>query len=230
MVEAATIGNGVEIGKGCIIVRFLPCLRLAFCALRLPARACFIVIVASEAPHWSRWRVQGPGTLSLLVLTAASAAQGPLVILKDFCKVADGAVVGAGTVIPSLTEWAGSPGESWRSSLPGRCIPVTLPPRQLASSVKCQSRPRKPSRVKRKTRISTSVPTRYPPRRHFRRGASVPPALFVVSLCKRASSSPILVLQTRDFVLRQREMSLLFGEMTILAFAPSPPHSCADIE
>ncbi|GAA5882886.1 hypothetical protein JCM3774_001377 [Rhodotorula dairenensis] len=53
VVEAATIGNGVEIGKGCII--------------------------------------------------------GPLAILKDFCKVADGAVVGAGTIIPSLTEWGGSP-------------------------------------------------------------------------------------------------------------------------
>ncbi|KAG0663754.1 hypothetical protein C6P46_002323 [Rhodotorula mucilaginosa] len=53
VVEAATIGNGVEIGKGCII--------------------------------------------------------GPLVILKDFCKVADGAVVGAGTVVQSLTEWGGSP-------------------------------------------------------------------------------------------------------------------------
>ncbi|GAA5986186.1 hypothetical protein JCM10908_006448 [Rhodotorula pacifica] len=34
---------------------------------------------------------------------------GPLAILKDFCKVADGAVVGGGTIIPSLTEWAGSP-------------------------------------------------------------------------------------------------------------------------
>ncbi|GAA6011228.1 hypothetical protein JCM11491_006766 [Sporobolomyces phaffii] len=34
---------------------------------------------------------------------------GPLVILKDYCKVADGAVVGPGTIVPSLTEWGGSP-------------------------------------------------------------------------------------------------------------------------
>ncbi|BGP02243.1 Dynactin, subunit p25 [Rhodotorula toruloides ATCC 204091] len=34
---------------------------------------------------------------------------GPLAILKDFCRIADGAVVGAGTIVPSLTEWAGSP-------------------------------------------------------------------------------------------------------------------------
>ncbi|POY72392.1 hypothetical protein BMF94_4696 [Rhodotorula taiwanensis] len=53
VVEAATIGTGVEIGKNCII--------------------------------------------------------GSLAILKDFCKVADGAVVGPGTVVPSLTEWSGSP-------------------------------------------------------------------------------------------------------------------------
>ncbi|BGP18700.1 hypothetical protein JCM10213_006263 [Rhodosporidiobolus nylandii] len=34
---------------------------------------------------------------------------GPLAILKDYSRVADGAVVGAGTIVPSLTEWAGSP-------------------------------------------------------------------------------------------------------------------------
>ncbi|GAA5982111.1 hypothetical protein JCM11641_000591 [Rhodosporidiobolus odoratus] len=34
---------------------------------------------------------------------------GPLAILKDYSKIADGAVVGAGTIVPSLTEWAGSP-------------------------------------------------------------------------------------------------------------------------
>lgn len=36
--------------------------------------------------------------------------QGPLVILKDYSRIADGSVVGAGTIIPSLTEWSGSPG------------------------------------------------------------------------------------------------------------------------
>ncbi|GAA5842109.1 hypothetical protein JCM9279_002789 [Rhodotorula babjevae] len=34
---------------------------------------------------------------------------GPLAILKDYCRIADGAVVGSGTIVPSLTEWAGSP-------------------------------------------------------------------------------------------------------------------------
>ncbi|GAA5822941.1 hypothetical protein JCM10212_004447 [Sporobolomyces blumeae] len=53
VVEAASIGTGVEIGKGCII--------------------------------------------------------GPLSILKDYSKVADGAVLGPGTIVPSLTEWSGSP-------------------------------------------------------------------------------------------------------------------------
>ncbi|GAA5897317.1 dynactin subunit 5 [Sporobolomyces salmoneus] len=53
VVEAASIGTGVEIGKNCII--------------------------------------------------------GPLSILKDYCKIQDGAVVGAGTIVPSLTEWAESP-------------------------------------------------------------------------------------------------------------------------
>ncbi|CEQ40741.1 SPOSA6832_02372 [Sporobolomyces salmonicolor] len=53
VVEAASIGTGVEIGKGCIV--------------------------------------------------------GPLAILKDYSRIADGAVVGAGTIVPSLTEWSGSP-------------------------------------------------------------------------------------------------------------------------
>ncbi|KAK4336237.1 Trimeric LpxA-like protein [Rhodotorula toruloides] len=34
---------------------------------------------------------------------------GPLAILKDICRIAAGAVVGAGTIVPSLTECAGSP-------------------------------------------------------------------------------------------------------------------------
>ncbi|GJN92339.1 hypothetical protein Rhopal_005369-T1 [Rhodotorula paludigena] len=53
VVEAASIGTGVEIGRGCII--------------------------------------------------------GPLAILKEYSRIADGAVVGAGTIVPSLTEWSGSP-------------------------------------------------------------------------------------------------------------------------
>ncbi|KAK4050199.1 hypothetical protein OIO90_005181 [Microbotryomycetes sp. JL221] len=53
VVEAASIGNGVEIGRNCII--------------------------------------------------------GPLAIIKDFAKVADNSVVGAGAIIPSLCEWSGSP-------------------------------------------------------------------------------------------------------------------------
>ncbi|GAA5959826.1 hypothetical protein JCM3765_000115 [Sporobolomyces pararoseus] len=53
VVEAASIGTGVEIGKNCIV--------------------------------------------------------GPLAILKDYCKIHDGAIVGAGTIVPSLTEWSGSP-------------------------------------------------------------------------------------------------------------------------
>ncbi|GAA5938784.1 dynactin subunit 5 [Sporobolomyces koalae] len=56
VVEAASIGTGVEIGKNCII--------------------------------------------------------GPLSILKDYCKIADGAILGAGTIVPSLTEWSGSPAKS----------------------------------------------------------------------------------------------------------------------
>ncbi|GAA6021725.1 hypothetical protein JCM10207_008556 [Rhodosporidiobolus poonsookiae] len=53
VVEAASIGTGVEIGRNCII--------------------------------------------------------GPLAILKDYSKIEDGAVVGAGTIVPSLTRWGGSP-------------------------------------------------------------------------------------------------------------------------
>ncbi|GAA6053306.1 hypothetical protein JCM3770_006676 [Rhodotorula araucariae] len=34
---------------------------------------------------------------------------GPLAILKDYCRIADGAVLGSATIVPSLTEWAGSP-------------------------------------------------------------------------------------------------------------------------
>ncbi|GAA6028938.1 hypothetical protein JCM8097_001515 [Rhodosporidiobolus ruineniae] len=34
---------------------------------------------------------------------------GPLAILKDFSRIADNSVIGAGTIVPSLTEWAGSP-------------------------------------------------------------------------------------------------------------------------
>ncbi|GAA5894081.1 hypothetical protein JCM6882_007979 [Rhodosporidiobolus microsporus] len=53
VVEAASIGTGVEIGANCII--------------------------------------------------------GPLAILKDYSRIADNTVVGAGTIVPSLTEWSGSP-------------------------------------------------------------------------------------------------------------------------
>ncbi|KDE07652.1 dynactin 5 [Microbotryum lychnidis-dioicae p1A1 Lamole] len=53
IVEAATIGSGVEIGKNCII--------------------------------------------------------GSMSIIKDNAKILDNSVVGPGTVIPSLTEWGGSP-------------------------------------------------------------------------------------------------------------------------
>ncbi|GAA5876773.1 hypothetical protein JCM16303_006282 [Sporobolomyces ruberrimus] len=53
VIEAASIGTGVEIGKNCII--------------------------------------------------------GPLAILKDYCKISDGAIIGPGTIVPSLTEWSGSP-------------------------------------------------------------------------------------------------------------------------
>ncbi|BGP72498.1 hypothetical protein NBRC10513v2_005894 [Rhodotorula toruloides] len=53
---------------------------------------------------------------------------GPLAILKDICRIAAGAVVGAGTIVPSLTECAGSPARpsryvhdgcllSWRTSV-----------------------------------------------------------------------------------------------------------------
>jgi carbonic anhydrase/acetyltransferase-like protein (isoleucine patch superfamily) len=112
VVEAATIGNGVEIGKGCIIVR-PPFSR---------SRSSHSEFRHGRVipPYWRRSGGVGDAGESMVTdcldaekaLTAASAAQGPLVILKDFCKVADGAVVGAGTVIPSLTEWGGSPGES----------------------------------------------------------------------------------------------------------------------
>ncbi|KAK4049843.1 hypothetical protein OIV83_003899 [Microbotryomycetes sp. JL201] len=53
VVEAASLGTGVQVGKNCII--------------------------------------------------------GPLAIIKDFAKIADNSVVGAGAIVPSMCEWAGSP-------------------------------------------------------------------------------------------------------------------------
>lgn len=53
IISCATIGNGVDIGKNCII--------------------------------------------------------GPFSILKDNCKINDNSVVGAGSIVPSLVEWGGSP-------------------------------------------------------------------------------------------------------------------------
>ncbi|SCZ89826.1 BZ3500_MvSof-1268-A1-R1_Chr9g10609 [Microbotryum saponariae] len=76
IVEAATIGSGVEIGKNCIIVSvFKP---------------------FSEDPlEVLRRRV--------------FRTQGSMSIIKDNAKILDNSVVGPGTVIPSLTEWGGSP-------------------------------------------------------------------------------------------------------------------------
>ncbi|KAM0790234.1 hypothetical protein ACM66B_005546 [Microbotryomycetes sp. NB124-2] len=59
VVEAASIGTGVEIGKNCII--------------------------------------------------------GPLAIIKDFSRIADNSVVGAGAIVPSMCEWAGSPARPVKS-------------------------------------------------------------------------------------------------------------------
>ncbi|GAA5823939.1 hypothetical protein JCM11251_003352 [Rhodosporidiobolus azoricus] len=39
----------------------------------------------------------------------ANCIIGPLCILKDYSRVADNSVLGAATIVPSLTEWAGSP-------------------------------------------------------------------------------------------------------------------------
>lgn len=65
IVEAATIGNGVEIGKNCIIESF--------------------------------------------------------VIIKDNARIADNSVVAAGSIIPSLSEWGGSPAR------PLRTLPESTP-------------------------------------------------------------------------------------------------------
>lgn len=112
IVEAASIGNGVEIGKNCIIVS--PC---ASCQ-----KSFLYGWDAWELLSWSWTRRPADRDFDPLTL------QESLAIIKDNAKIADYSVVAAGTIVPSLGEWGGSPGALTSWGHHGRDREPTLSP------------------------------------------------------------------------------------------------------
>ena len=120
MVQAASIGNFVHIGKNCIIVRTVElCLYFYFFHARTLSdysslgicRASLDVPWGVHADLQSRmhFATRLPTVLHSLDFRCA-CLQGKRCLIKDCVQILDGAVLAPGTVVPPFSVFGGSPG------------------------------------------------------------------------------------------------------------------------
>lgn len=104
------IGNHVSIGSNCVV-------EAATIGNGVEVGKNCIIVRSTLLVH-----------RSLARLTPSPLAQGSLSIIHEYSKIHDGAVLGPRTIVPSLTEWAGNPGQSPRAkpALPASRLPVPI--------------------------------------------------------------------------------------------------------